>query len=191
MRPATRINLDERTPLKIAQRKPPAKFLPSAAHEQPRRIAFRVPAVPVPQPRPRASVFIDPKTKKAHPSLRTADSKHAINRFKAAVAYAAERATDGRLLEGALRLTLLFVMPRPASRTKKRGPNPREWDARKVDPDNLAKGVMDALNGVVWPDDSSVRDLRCFVVMAAGGEPAHVDVVIESLTETEPPKGLF
>ena len=31
---------------------------------------------------------------------------------------------------------------------------------RRVDADNLSKGVLDALNGVLWEDDRQVMDLR-------------------------------
>lgn len=31
---------------------------------------------------------------------------------------------------------------------------------RRVDTDNLAKLVLDSLNGVVWADDSQIRELR-------------------------------
>jgi Holliday junction resolvase RusA-like endonuclease len=44
------------------------------------------------------------------------------------------------------------------------------------DVDNLAKGVLDALNGIAWDDDSQVVDLR---VIKAFGPRDYVDVWID------------
>lgn len=47
----------------------------------------------------------------------------------------------------------------------------------KPDCDNIAKAVLDALNGIAYKDDSQVADL---VVRKRFGEKAHVSVRIES-----------
>ena len=47
----------------------------------------------------------------------------------------------------------------------------------KPDCDNIAKAVLDALNGIAYKDDSQVADL---VVRKRFGEEAHVSVRIES-----------
>lgn len=79
--------------------------------------------------------------------------------FESRLAYAAQQAMGSRpLLEGALICDIVIVMPIPASK-------PRAWreaamrckirPTKKPDFDNFAK-MVDALNMIVWPDDSSV-----------------------------------
>lgn len=138
-------------------------------------IRFDVPAVPVAQPRPRTMVV------KGEPIVRTADSKHPINTFKAVVAHAAREAYDGAPLDVRLRLSLVFVMPRPGRLMWKTKPMPRQWYEGSKDRDNLQKGFKDALNGVLWRDDRQIVSGPCDVVYAAGGEQPHVEVQIEAL----------
>ncbi len=54
---------------------------------------------------------------------------------------------------------ILTMRPLPKSRSKK---VTREPDVYKPDCDNVAKLVLDALNGVAWADDTQVTDLRVF-----------------------------
>lgn len=70
---------------------------------------------------------------------------------------AATQFSDGQPTPAALALKMVFVMPIPASWSKK-----KRWDAldkahmSKPDLDNLIKGCTDALNGVVWQDDKQI-----------------------------------
>jgi len=152
-----------------------------AKNGKPKRIEFIVPAVPVAQPRPRAAVVC------GHAKVRTADSKHPINVFKATVRLAASAAYSGPPLEGHIWLALLFVMPRPRAKCWKKKPMPREWYSGAKDRDNLQKGLLDALNGLTWCDDKQVVSGPCDVVIASGCEQPHVSVVIETLDDVEPP----
>ena len=65
-------------------------------------------------------------------------------------------------LGGALRVRLEFVLP-----TK-----------RRVDCDNLAKGVEDALNGIVWLDDHQIVSLT--ITKCVGASPG-VTITIEEI----------
>lgn len=56
------------------------------------------------------------------------------------------------LLEDALRVTLIFVLPRPASISVRRRPYPTV----KPDVDKLSRAMLDALTQVVWKDDAQV-----------------------------------
>ena len=145
------------------------------------RIEFTVPAVPVSQPRPRATVIAG----RAH--VYGASSDHAIHAFKATVRFAATEAYNGPPIEGPVRLSLLFVMPRKKSRIWKTKPMPREWYSGAKDRDNLQKGVMDAMNKLAWADDKQVVSGPCDVVMASGYEQPHTVIVIETMDGTEPP----
>ena len=103
--------------------------------------------------------------------------------WKQDVASAARAAYDGPLLTGALRLTLKFVRVRPgghygaASLNKKGRETP--WPITKPDVLKLARGVEDALTGIVWKDDAQICDER---LLKEWGEPARVEIEIEPLT---------
>lgn len=56
------------------------------------------------------------------------------------------------LLGGALRVRLLFVLPRPATTSAKCRPYP----IVRPDVDKLSRAVLDALKNVVWKDDAQV-----------------------------------
>ena len=53
-------------------------------------------------------------------------------------------------------VTIVTTRPLPASRPKRVA---WEADTAKPDADNIAKLVLDALNGVAWADDTQVTDL--------------------------------
>lgn len=58
-------------------------------------------------------------------------------------------------LDGAVRLELEFVMPRPKSAPKRSTPPA----VKRPDLDKLARAVMDAITGVVVADDSQIIEL--------------------------------
>lgn len=55
-------------------------------------------------------------------------------------------------LGGALGVHTIFYLPRPKSVK-------RMYPTTRPDGDNFAKGLLDALNGIVWKDDSQIVDL--------------------------------
>ena len=65
------------------------------------------------------------------------------------------------ILDGAVRLRVVFDMPIPKSWSKKRK-NEAEgcYHTSKPDSDNLQKALLDAMNGIVFEDDSQVADIR-------------------------------
>lgn len=83
----------------------------------------------------------------------------------------------------ALALKMVFVMPIPASWSKK-----KRWDAlekahtSKPDLDNLIKGCTDALNGVIWQDDKQIIAVDATKVY--GFEPRIELYVTESRGQT-------
>lgn len=63
-------------------------------------------------------------------------------------------------LETPIELVLAFRMPMPASWSmKRRAAMLGAFHTQKPDLDNLAKGIMDALNGLAWADDAQVFSL--------------------------------
>jgi len=140
------------------------------------RIEFTVPAIPVAQPRQRQTVLA------GHVHGYT-PARHPVNAFKAAVALSARGAYDGPPLEGAVRVSLLFVFPRPRVLVWKRRPMLRTWHTSRPDCENVIKSFLDALTGLVWHDDAQVSELHAVKAIAAGSEQPHVEVCVEALEE--------
>ena len=61
------------------------------------------------------------------------------------------------LFEGALELNVIAFFARPKSHPKA---NPPKWVTKKPDASNLMKAVEDAMNGVVYKDDSQFAIVR-------------------------------
>ena len=83
--------------------------------------------------------------------------------YEAIVASAGMSAMIGRPpLDGPLRIVVTAFMPIPKSWSKKRVAAALEGSARpgKPDWDNTSKLVGDALNGIVWRDDSQIAEAR-------------------------------
>lgn len=79
--------------------------------------------------------------------------------YEGALKYAAQQAMGERApLDGPLELEMRVVVPIPVSWPKKRQAAARagrEWPTKKPDGDNFLK-MKDALNLVVWVDDSQI-----------------------------------
>lgn len=146
-----------------------------------------VPAVPVAQPRVKATafggrvrVFTPTKVTKSDGSKED----HPIAAFKATVRMSVKEAYDGPVLQGAIRVDLAFILPRPQSLVWKTRPMPRIPHVKKPDRDNLDKAVLDALSGRLIGDDCQVA---CGVLekwIAAGGEQPHVEMNVYLWPET-------
>lgn len=152
------------------------------------RISLTIPGVPVAQPRQRTRVMMIGG--KAIPHNFT-PARDPVNTFKAAIREAAAKAHPGAPIGfSAIALTIRFIFPRPAGKTKRRGPNPRLPKVSKPDWDNLGKAVSDALNGIVYRDDAQVA--RCLVdkIVAGGDEQARTEVIIEAFNEYQPGESL-
>lgn len=83
--------------------------------------------------------------------------------FESRLAHRAQDVMDGRpLLDGPLRVDLEIRMPIPKSKSNKFKADAlagRERPTKKPDYDNFAK-MLDALNMIVWVDDSQIVDGR-------------------------------
>ena len=98
--------------------------------------------------------------------------------YEARLAHAAQLVMNGRpLLEGPLSVLLTIIMPIAESK-------PKKWreaalvgkirPVKKPDADNYAK-VLDALNLIVWSDDSQIVDLH--VLKFYGAKPSFKAVI--------------
>jgi Holliday junction resolvase RusA-like endonuclease len=168
----------------------PGSVGPAAVEGEPVRrpkmiISFTVPAIPVAQPRQRHRVIQSAGKTYA---MNYTPKRDPVNEFKATVRMAWQSAFralgDGVFYWGndtPMRLHVVAIFPRPKSKTRKRGDNPRLLKTSKPDWDNVGKSVSDALSGLAWNDDSQVVDARVVKWVAAADEQPHVDVTIEAM----------
>lgn len=121
--------------------------------------------------------------------VNTVDSNPKSKDWKNQVSYEARKAYTGPLLEGPLRFTLTVHRVRPGGHFKKcNGVSTDQLSSEgratpypitKPDVLKLARGVEDALSGVIYRDDAQICDERLLKVW---GEQARIDVTIEVLT---------
>ena len=114
-------------------------------------LTFSVDGDPVPQPRPRVTA----RGGFAHAYV---PAKHPVHAYRLAVATAA-RAAGAGVHGDPVTVELDFVWARPKSHLLKACLRPSAPALHRIDIDNAAKAVLDALNGVAWKDDKQVRRL--------------------------------
>lgn len=137
------------------------------------KIAFRVLGKPIPQSRPRHGKYhdyYDPKIVEYRERVK-ASALEALAHFTN---------WDGST-EKPLDMYLFIALPIPASWSKKKQCMAQEGlilPTTKPDSSNILKGVEDALNGVVYKDDSQI--VRTHVVKMYAFNPA-IQVVIQEV----------
>lgn len=140
------------------------------------KVEFIVRGVPEPHPRPRARVV---KGKAPFAQMYTPADGPA-RRWQRAVAAAVRLAYRGPAFVGPVSATITIYGERPKRLCRKRDdPSPRPMDARgSGDCDNYAKGVLDALEGVMFENDAQVTRLTTEKWYAAVGDQPHARVVL-------------
>jgi Holliday junction resolvase RusA-like endonuclease len=134
---------------------------------------FLIPCVPVAQPRARATA-INGKAR-----MFEAKAGHAIHSYKATLRLAVASVFHGAPMEGALSARIVCVFPRRKTMPKRMGIC-RLPCCKRPDVDNLAKGTLDALNGLLFLDDAQIVDCRVEKWIAAEGEQPHVELIVEA-----------
>ncbi|AIM25019.1 endodeoxyribonuclease RusA family protein [Melissococcus plutonius] len=118
-------------------------------------IKFIVPGQPVPQGRPRFA--------RRGKFVQTYDPKTSVD-YKKLVKEVAELNKPESLLEGALSVEIQIYKQSLKSFSKLKRDLFERKELRpitKPDIDNYAKGILDALKGVIWVDDGQVVRLVC------------------------------
>lgn len=132
-------------------------------------LRFVVRGNPKPAPRPRARAF---QTKSGH-HVAQVYAGSTDKDWRALVAAAAREAWgEEPVMDGAVVLGLSFHLLRPKSVSVNKRPDP----TTKPDLDNLVKSVKDAMNGLVWRDDSQVIRIEAEKVYT----DAHPGVAVEA-----------
>ena len=139
-------------------------------------LAFFVPGIPAAQGSMRGFVARNRRTGKPFASI-THNSPR-VRPWRLEVGWTAQEARLKARAEieeeGAVAVALVFILPRPKYLRKKATPP----HTKKPDTDKLARGVLDALSGVLWRDDSQVASLRARKRYAEPGEQAGVNVIV-------------
>lgn len=112
------------------------------------------------------------------------DANRKSKGWKAAVAEKAGEVYSGELLDGPLQVVFTFYRPRPASHygtgrnADKLKPSAPAFPATRPDVLKLARGVEDALTGIVWRDDARIVTE---VLRKRWGNPASVEIEVVEL----------
>lgn len=137
-------------------------------------IEFTIPGKPVGQGRPRFS--------RHRGYVQTYDPAKS-RQYKAMATMCAQRVYSGNPLETPLKITVKAYFGLYKSYTKKRREaclSGQEVPTKKPDIDNIVKGIMDSLNGVIYHDDKQVIQLVAFKAYA---EKPRVEVTVEELEQ--------
>jgi Holliday junction resolvase RusA-like endonuclease len=136
-------------------------------------ITITIPGLPIAQPRPKIST-------RGGFGRAYVEYNHPIHSYRSAIQLTAIQAMQGRPpLEGPVRLTVTLLFPRPKSHTKKQRASLAH--IQKPDLTNIAKGIEDALNGVVWLDDSQIVELVLRKSWEPSGGPGSTKIEIEQI----------
>jgi Holliday junction resolvase RusA-like endonuclease len=106
------------------------------------------------------------------------DANRKSRPWKEQVALAAGQAMQARaLLNGPVEVRFTFYRPRPAGHFGKRGlkPSSPAFPATKPDLLKLARGVEDAMTGVIYRDDAQIVTEHLAKVF---GEPARIEITV-------------
>ena len=114
-------------------------------------VTFSVAGDPVPQPRVRVSTV-------GGFGRAYVPKSHAVHAYRQAVALAA-KAAGCEPHPQPVNVVIDFVFARPKSHLRKSGVRTDAPRLPRADLDNMAKAVLDSLNGVAWVDDSQVSRL--------------------------------
>ena len=139
--------------------------------EDKRYIAFTVPGKPVGKQRPRFSRR--GTAVRTYTPRQTAEYERLVR-----VSYIA---AGGEKLEGTIGATICGYFEPPKATSKKQRQKMLSGEVgytKKIDADNLAKSILDALNGVAYDDDAQVCLL---LVYKAYAETARVEVQLKEL----------
>ena len=129
-------------------------------------IKFTVPGVPVGKGRPRFT-----RTGHTYTPEKTAAYEEKVRRCW--------QTQSGQGFAGGipLKASIIAYFPIPKSASKKKAAAMEgTFHTSRPDSDNVAKAILDALNGYLYPDDSAVQIDRCWKVYTNGAPRVEVEI---------------
>ena len=84
-------------------------------------------------------------------------------------------------LEGPVYVSIVFYLPRPQHLIWKTKPMHAIHSDKRPDIDNLAKSVIDGLNGVAFKDDGQISILHLYKLYHAGHEGPRTEIVVKKM----------
>lgn len=136
------------------------------------KFLLTIPAEPIAQGRPRLS---------SRGGFARAYDPPKSRSWKALVADFAEKAMKEQGLtkpmEGPLMVKIRFGFPLPKSQYRK-NPKPMMWHMKRPDLDNLYKGVIDAMEGIVYLRDSEIVKVIMDKVIVPQGDSPYVNLAV-------------
>lgn len=138
-----------------------------------------IPGEPCGQPRVKATLraghaaVYTPKTVKDEAGR---SKPHPAAVYKASIQHA--WGTEQLATELPVRMHVEAVFPRPSAKRWKTRPMPSYPHCHAPDGDNIAKAIMDALNGLAYRDDSQIWSLVVMKRVASGDESPHTRIVV-------------
>jgi Holliday junction resolvase RusA-like endonuclease len=84
------------------------------------------------------------------------------------------------LQEGPLRIDINVYFPRPQRLMRAKDPDFAIWHTSKPDRDNIDKGILDALKGIVFVDDAQVcmGEIRKYYHEKGGRPRAEIRILV-------------
>jgi Holliday junction resolvase RusA-like endonuclease len=133
-----------------------------------RAVSFTV--LGVAQPKGSAKAFAFRRKNGSLGAAVTSDNR-SLKGWETMVRSAAQQQCGGAFFDGAVRLAVVFFLPRPKSK-----PASVKHHLTRPDLSKLLRGIEDALTGVLWMDDSSVVEIVARKAYAAARPEARIIV---------------
>lgn len=113
------------------------------------------------------------------------DTNRNLRSWQALVADAAARAITERpewqILDGAVRLSIAFYLPRPKSLAKKVTAHTKAPDCSK-----LLRSTEDAMSGIVYRDDAQIVEIVAGKYYTGANDSPHVNIRVEPTSAIAP-----
>jgi Holliday junction resolvase RusA-like endonuclease len=130
-----------------------------------------------------------PKALKRHRHRSNGFTYDPSSKDKKKFAAKAEYAKPDKILEGALRMQIVFYMPRPKKdfRTGRHSGRLKQgvayWHTYTPDLDNMEKFVGDSLEGIFYKNDSQIAQMQSEKIYCNPGEETRTEINITQIDE--------
>ena len=122
------------------------------------KLMFEIPGSPIGQGRPKFSTI------NGHAKAYDPEKSRNYKAYVKMLATQAMKENDFEMITGpcAIQIFAFFDVPKSKSKKfKEAALEGKERPTKKPDADNIVKAILDALNGLIYKDDSCIVDLHC------------------------------